>query len=142
MNKTLDIANNAIDGAKQYDGNIYLTTVIVVGIFILLFLYVWYIHIPNMTASRESNKKLVEAMATLVYVAGDTHKTVESSHTNISVLDFRTERLMSCKRLECKILDKLSQASDIDISSELAEIKGLCTEANRPTTSLESWKTI
>ena len=127
----LDTVNKVIEGAKQYDGNIYLTTIIVVGILLITFMYIWYIQIPNMTAIRENNKRLVEAVASIVYITGATHKIAEVSSETLDMMNFRMERVILVTKIGTRILYKLSRDSALDVSAELAEIKGCLNELNK-----------
>ncbi len=119
------LGSKAIDASAQYGGEVWLLSIVLLSIGILGGIWIWQVSIPNQRSARDNTAKLTEAVITLTSVTGATHQHVVTTSQDMTETKAAVRSLCRSKVIEADILTKLADKADLDINSELGELKGI-----------------
>lgn len=132
MQSTPEIAANALENASQKSGEIWIASLVIIGGMVLIYVYWKLIAGPNEASNREAAKsnqevlsKLAEAISSSGRIAAETHVRTESIYAEILKHKQSQKNLLACREYEVVALQKMSEALDVDIQTELAKIEVL-----------------
>lgn len=131
-----DGVSDAIKGASQYSGEVWLASIIVIGMFCLVGIlggmYLYYVQIPR--SKKEDDRYDIQAkayatlsqcVAELSKLNADTHESTKRVVEHTEMIRDRIEKTRHLTNVLITVFEKIADKVGIDISKELGRIQGI-----------------
>lgn len=110
--------------SSQYGSDVFLTSLILICGAALTGVYVWYVAIPNGKSHRENTQILSAAIQTMSGQSSTTLDHAVQIRGSTDTIQKQIDKLMDCKKLEVVAIQKVADKCDVDLTSELSELRG------------------
>ena len=124
VSEAITTAGEVLKTSSQYGSDVFLTSIILIFGAALTGMYVWYVAIPNGKSHRENTQILSAAIQTMSGQSSTTLDHAVQIRGSTDTIQKQIDRLMDCKKLEVVAIQKVADKCDVDLTSELSELKG------------------
>jgi hypothetical protein len=119
-----DVATTAMEGARAYDGGVYIGVTVVILASILIGIVLWKIAIPNSQATRESGVLFAKAIDTMSGVMTRSVQLTESIDSRTKTIEAEQLRHRDFNYAVTHAVEKIAKSTETDIGIDLGEMRG------------------
>ena len=124
VSEAITTTGEVLKTSSQYGSDVFLTSIILICGAALTGVYVWYVAIPNGKSHRDNTERLSTAIQTMSGQSTTTLDHAVQIRGSTDTIQKQIDRLMDCKKLEITAIQKVADKCDVDLTSELSELKG------------------
>jgi hypothetical protein len=124
VNEAITAGTEIVKTSSQLGSDVFLTCIILLIIGILGGMHVWFVSIPNGKSHRQNSERLSEAIQAMSGTSSDTLDHTKDIKVNAQLVKMQVDRMVGCKTLEVRVIQKIADACNVDVAEELAEIRG------------------
>lgn len=139
MESVTSTLKELIKSGTSLGGNVFLIMLLLVLGFATFGAWFYWVIKPDRDAAREAKRlaeenkaKLGETVSALSDIALSTRRSVRSIKRQVNQSGDDLRKTLRCKLIEVEAIAKLAKKLDIDISSELGNVKGLIDIVHLP----------
>ena len=120
-----NVTNTALVEAAKFGPTMFILVFVFLGLFAFGAAHFYFVHIPNVNASRKNQELLTTAIAAITPVVADTKDIIDRVGGDVTEIKERIHMIVRAMRAKVQVLKTLAKEAGINISEEIGEMVGI-----------------